>query len=129
MVGFPKRFKHRHTVRFGKVQIEHDQVEGFDGEQVDGRLPIMAAIDAIGKMAKAAGRLRRTAPFRPRQPKYAYRASGSYVLFLNADFIADMITYARERKERQIVQNTEGGFPGDLADCRGCHGGRRRPSG
>ena len=55
MVGFPKRFKHRHTVRFGKVQVEHDQVEGFDGEQVDGRLPIMAAIDAIGKMAKAAG--------------------------------------------------------------------------
>ena len=53
-VGFPKFPEHGHAVDMGEIEVEHDKIKGLDIEQIEGLLPVVATVDAIGQVAQAA---------------------------------------------------------------------------
>ena len=53
-IGFSELPEHGHAVDMGEIEVEHDKVKGLDIEQIEGLLPVVAAVDAIGQVAQAA---------------------------------------------------------------------------
>ena len=53
-ISCPELPEHGHAVDMGEIEVEHDKIKGLDIEQIEGLLPVVAAVDAIGQVAQAA---------------------------------------------------------------------------